>query len=156
MKNLLDRIISLQVLLGGLFLVGMIILTCSNILLREFDFPVRGVYEIMGFLGAVIFAFSLAYSAKKKEHLYVNILFDKFPERLKRFLGIISDFLCLAFFLMLSYQLLKKALILKDAGEVSETIRIVYYPFIFAVAFGILILALVLVYDFINKLGEKE
>ena len=156
MKALLNKIISLQVVLGGLFLVAMVFLTCTNILLREFGFPVRGVYEIMGFFGAVIFAFSLAYSAEKKEHLYVNILFDRFPEKLRRVSGLISDFLCFLFFLILSFQLVKKALILKDAGEVSETLLFVYYPFIIAAAFGVLILVFVLVHDFLIKFGGKE
>jgi len=156
MKFLLNKIISLQMLFGGLFLIGMVFLTCTNILLREFNFPVRGVYEIMGFFGAVIFAFSLAYSGLKKEHLYVPILFDRFPKQIKRVLGMLSDILCLSFFAILSFQLMKKALILKEAGEVSETLMIVYYPFIIAVALGVLILSFVLLYDFFDKFGVKD
>jgi hypothetical protein len=50
-----------------------------------------------------------------------------------------------------------KALTLKNAEEVSETLRIIYYPFTFAVAFGCLILSLALFTDLLKAiLSQKE
>ncbi len=108
MYNLLKKINSLQLFLGGCFLVMMIFLTCANILLRQFGVPVRGTFEIMGFLGAVIFAFSLGYSHEKKEHLYVSIIFDRFPEKVKKAARVINSFVCIFFFSLVSWQLVKK------------------------------------------------
>lgn len=155
MYNFLKRINSLQVFLGGCFLVMMIFLTCANILLRQFGVPVRGTFEIMGFLGAVIFAFSLGYSHEKKEHLYVSIIFDRFPEKVKKAAHVINSLVCIFFFSLVSWQLVKKALILKNVHEVSETLRIAYYPFILVLSFGVAVLVLYFIYELFIKFGDN-
>ncbi len=154
MDKFLKKLNSLQVVAGGCLLVLMIALTCTNIILRQFGLPVRGTFEIMGFLGAVIFALSLSYSHEKKEHLYVSIFFDKFPEKIKKTAQIINSFACITFFSLLSWQLLKKAIILKNVHEVSETLKLPYYPFILIFAFGVAVLVLLFIYElFINVRG---
>jgi len=155
MYNLLKKINSLQVFFGGCFLVMMIFLTCANILLRQFGVPVRGTFEIMGFFGAVIFAFSLGYSHEKKEHLYVSIIFDRFPEKVKKAARVINSLVCIFFFSLVSWQLIKKALILKNVHEVSETLRIAYYPFILIFSFGVAVLVLVFIYELFIKFGDN-
>ncbi len=155
MYNFLKKINRLQLFMGGCFLVMMIFLTCANILLRQFGVPVRGTFEIMGFLGAVIFAFSLGYSHEKKEHLYVSIIFDRFPEKVKKAARVINSFVCIFFFSLVSWQLGKKALILKNVHEVSETLRIAYYPFILVLSFGVAVLVLHFIYEFFIKFGDN-
>ncbi len=151
MDKFLKKLNSLQVLAGGCLLVLMMSLTCANILLRQFGFPVRGTFEIMGFLGAVIFALSLGYSHEKKEHLYVSIFFDRFPDVIKKTAQIINSFVCIGFFSLLSWQLFKKAVVLKNVHEVSETLRISYYPFILVFSFGVAVLVLLFIYELFIK-----
>ncbi len=151
MDKFLKKLNSLQVLAGGCLLVLMMSLTCANILLRQFGFPVRGTFEIMGFLGAVIFALSLGYSHEKKEHLYVSIFFDRFPDIIKKTAQIINSFVCIGFFSLLSWQLFKKAVVLKNVHEVSETLRISYYPFILVFSFGVAVLVLLFIYELFIK-----
>ncbi len=151
MDKFLKKLNSLQVLAGGCLLVLMMSLTCANILLRQFGFPVRGTFEIMGFLGAVIFALSLGYSHEKKEHLYVSIFFDRFPDAIKKIAQIINSFVCIGFFSLLSWQLFKKAVVLKNVHEVSETLRISYYPFILVFSFGVAVLVLLFIYELFIK-----
>ncbi len=155
-RYILNKINKFQVLLGGVFLMVMVFLTGANILFREFGLPVRGTYELMGFFGALIFAFSLAFSHERKEHLYVNIVYDRLPDFFKRILSVINKGVCMAFFGMLSFQLVKKAFVLKDVGELSETLRLPYYPFILATAFGVFILAVLLLHEVIEKIGGRE
>lgn len=155
-KRILDGINTVQVFIGGLFLVMMVALTFANILFREFGLPVRGTYELMGFFGAVIFALCLAFSHEKKEHLYVNIIHDRLPESLKRIFSMINKTVCLVFFSILSYQLVKKAFVLKNVGELSETLRLPYYPFIMVTAFGVFVLAVLLLYELVLKIGGRD
>ena len=155
-KRILDKINTVQVFIGGLFLLMMVLLTCANIFFREFGLPVRGTYELMGFFGAVIFALCLAFSHEKKEHLYVNIIYDRLPVFLKRVFSMINKAVCLVFFFILAYQLVKKAFVLKDVGELSETLRISYYPFILVTAFGVFVLAVLLLYELVLKIGGRD
>src|SRR4030042_3576289 len=64
----------------------------------------RGAYETVGFLGAVVIAFALGYSQKRKDHTVVDILTEKFPKRINRVLDAISYFITTIFFAIVSWQ----------------------------------------------------
>lgn len=142
---------------GGLFLVAMITLTCANIFIRQVYIPIRGTFELMGFAGAIVTAFALGYTQMGKGHIAVDVLVNTYPKPLKRIVSVISHGISCLFFSIASWHIVQKALTLKNAGELSETLTIIYYPFTFAVAFGCLVLALGLFIDFLQALlPEKE
>ena len=142
--------------IGGVFLVGMILLTCANIFIRQFYIPIRGTFELMGFAGAIVTAFSLGYTQLTNGHIAVDILVNSYPKTIRRTISIINYTVCCVFFLIVSWHIVLKALTLKNAGEVSETLRIVYYPFIFAVALGCLVLSLALFTDFLKIIWPQK
>jgi hypothetical protein len=45
---------------------------------------------------------------------------------------------------------------ISKSGEVSETLKIVFHPFIYCVAFGFAVFALTLIIDFIKNLKSEE
>jgi hypothetical protein len=51
------------------------------------------------------------------------------------------------FFGLLGWQIAKLANILRTSGEVTETLRVIYYPFTYGVALGCFLLSLVLIVD---------
>lgn len=59
--------------IGGVFLVGMIVLTCGNIVFRLVWVPIRGTFELMGYFGAIVTAFALGYTQMKRGHIAVEI-----------------------------------------------------------------------------------
>ena len=147
----------LLTLTGGLFLIGMILLTCANIFIRQFYIPIRGTFELMGYAGAVVTAFALGYTQFTNGHISVDVLVNTYPKPLKRTISIINHGVCCVFFIVTSWHIVQKALTLKNAGELSETLRIIYYPFTLAVAFGCFILALALFTDLLKAiLPQKE
>ena len=153
-NKLLNKLLTLT---GGAFLLGMILLTCANIFIRQFHIPIRGTFELMGYAGAVVTAFALGYTQFTNGHISVDILVNAYPKPLKRVISIINHGVCCLFFLIASWHIVQKALTLKNAGELSETLRIIYYPFTFAVAFGCFILALALFTDLLKAvLPQKE
>ncbi len=153
---MMKKINSLLVTLGGCFLVVMILLTCANIGFRQFGFPVRGTFEIMGFLGAVVFALGLSYSHERKEHLYVSILFDKFPKSVQQALKRLNSLVCICFFSLLAWQLAVKAWNLKMVNELSETLRIAYYPFVFVLSFGVFVFVLLYIVELLFNPGDDR
>ena len=145
--TLLKKMTRIQLALGGSVLVAMIVLTCANIFLRQLGLPIRGTFELMGFMGALIFALSLGYSSEKKEHIYVSILFHRLPIPFQRGAKLLSDLISLLFFGLLSFQLVKNGLNLKVVEEVSETLRIPYYPVVIVVALGTGFLSLQFIFE---------
>ncbi|MCD4722815.1 MAG: TRAP transporter small permease subunit [Desulfobacula sp.] len=149
----LNRILTL---IGGVFLVGMVVLTCSNIFCRIVWVPVRGTFELMGYFGAIVTAFALGYTQIKRGHIAVDVLINTFSPRKKRVLHIINASICFVFFALAAWQIAVKATTLMTTGEVTETLRIIYYPFTYAVSFGCLVLSLVLLSELVKLFFYKK
>jgi TRAP-type C4-dicarboxylate transport system permease small subunit len=146
------RVNQLLLTVGGVFLLAMILLTCSNIVLRIVWVPVRGTFELMGFFGAVVTTFALGYTQIRKGHIAVDVLINTFSPRTRRWLNIVNSVLGLVFFSLVAWQMVLKAMTLSATGEVTETLRIAYYPFTYGVALGCGALALVFLTDLFNAL----
>ncbi len=158
----LDKIIQtsvkILVFVGGLFLVGMICLTCANIFFRVVWFPIRGTFEFMGYFGAIVTAFALAYTEMHRGHIAVDVIVNRFPQNIRKVLYVVNSFVCFVFFAIATWYIFKKATILLRTGEVTETLQIIYYPFTYAVALGFGVLSLVLLSNSIKTLfpGEED
>ncbi|MFN2359422.1 MAG: TRAP transporter small permease subunit, partial [Desulfotignum sp.] len=81
-------------LTGGAFLVGMILLTCANIFLRQIFVPIPGTFELMGYAGAVVTAFALGYTQFTNGHISVDVLVNMYPRPLKRLVTLINTGVC--------------------------------------------------------------
>jgi len=159
--RVLDKIsgslIGLLKWIGGFFLVSMILLTCANILFRLVGMPIRGTFELMGFFGAIVTAFALGYTQTRRAHISVDIFVNTFSKKTRRVIDAINHAICFLFFSIAAWQIGIKATTLMNTGEVTETLRIVYYPFTYGVAFGCAALSLVLFADLIMLFfPEKE
>ena len=141
---------------GGVAVLALMALATVNVGLRVVGVPFRGTYEFVGFLGAVVIAFALGYTQKRKDHIVVDILTEKFPKRVNRVLDGISYFVTMIFFAVVSWQVFVWAIKIWQSQEVSETLKVIYYPFIFSVAVGFAVFSLTLIVDFLKNLQIRE
>ena len=140
---------------GGVSLLALTLLATMNVALRFFQVPVGGTYEIVSFLGAIVTAGALGYTQKRKDHIVVDILSEKFPAKVKRVLDRASHALILVFFSVVSWQTFVYAKRLLRTGELSETLKIAYYPFVFLVGIGFAVLALTILLDLIETVWTR-
>jgi TRAP-type C4-dicarboxylate transport system permease small subunit len=141
---------------GGVAVLALMALATINVGLRVVGVPFRGTYEFVGFLGAVVIAFALGYTQKRKDHIVVDILTEKFPKQVNRVLDGISYFVTMIFFGVVSWQVFVWAIKIWKSQEVSETLKVIYYPFIFSVAVGFAVFSLTLIVDFLKNLQTRE
>lgn len=142
--------------IGAVSLVMMIALTCGNIFLRIVWMPVKGTFELMGFFSAVVTAFSLGYTQMQKAHTGIDVFVNLFSEKTRRTLNGINNLILTVFFFVLGWQLLKWGTTLWRAGEVSETLRIAFYPFVYGVGVGCFGLALALLVELSKTFGQEK
>jgi TRAP-type C4-dicarboxylate transport system permease small subunit len=116
----------------------------------------RGAYETVGFLGAIVIAFALGYTQKRKDHIVVDILTEKFPKRVNRLLDGVNYFITTIFFAIVSWQVFVWGMKISRSGEVSETLKIVFHPFIYSISFGFAVFSLTLIIDFLKNFKSKE
>ena len=124
--------------------VGMMTLTCLDVLLRFFRHPIPGTYEIVGMLSAVFVSFSLARTSVDQGHIAVDFLVQRLPLRLQHAIEAVNTGICALLFTVVCRQCVSYAQDLKSSGEVSMTLQMPIHPFVFGIAVGCAMLSLVL------------
>jgi TRAP-type C4-dicarboxylate transport system permease small subunit len=137
--------------LAGASLLGLTLLATANVALRTFRVPVSGAYEVVSFLGAIVTAGALGYTQKRRHHIVVDILSSKYPPRLKAAVDRASHVIMFLLFAVVSWQTAMYGLRLARAGEVSETLKIPFHPFVYVTAMGFGVLALTILLDLLES-----
>ena len=146
----------LRLVLGGIAVLALMSLATANVVMRIFHIPIRGSYELVSFLGAVVIAFSLGYTQQRKNHIVVEILTDKFPRAVHRILDIANAAVTMVFFGIIAWQVYRWGIKIAETGELSETLKMIYHPFVFCVALGFASLSVTLFVDFFKAVLGRE
>jgi len=149
----LDKVLAF---VAGISLAIMITLTVSNIVLRQVWLPIKGTFELLGLFGAVTAAFALAYTQRQNMHIAVTILVDRFPPRVKRLLNIINAILCGGFFGLAAWRITVWSSTLVTSGELTETLQMPFYPFVYATALGCASLAFLFLVELLGYAFGKD
>lgn len=135
---------------GGVALFLMMVISVANMTMRYFGKPLGPAYELVGFLGAVTVSFPLAYAQVKRSHIAVDILSSRFSRTLRRTVAGIGLVLGMMFFCLATWQVAVFANTMRLTGELSETTKMSYYHFVFAVSAGCGLMVFSLLVDFMN------
>jgi TRAP-type C4-dicarboxylate transport system permease small subunit len=155
--SLNQKLLNLLLVAGGVSLLTMLGLTCYNIAMRPFHLSISGVYELMGYCGAIVITCGLAYAQSKKAHLRVDLVVNSYPRPIRSLIHFINHLICILIAGIAVWKIGVKGWTFYSTGEVSETLLLHYYPFTFGVAAGFSVLALLLVADLIGDLsGDGE
>jgi TRAP-type C4-dicarboxylate transport system permease small subunit len=130
----------------------MMMLTCIDVMLRLFWQPIPGTYELVGFIGTVIVSLALAYTSIERGHIAVELLVERLPKKLQPFIEGINSLIGLALFSLIAWQSTVYAADLKSSGEVSLTLEMPTYPFVFGISIGCGMLCVVLLVEFIQSM----
>jgi TRAP-type C4-dicarboxylate transport system permease small subunit len=145
-------------IVGGVAVLALMSVATANVVLRIFHIPFRGAYELVSFIGAIVIAFALGFTQQRKGHIVVDILTERFPKKLSKILDLVNHFVTMVFFAVVAWQIYRVGMQIWSSGELSETLKIIYHPFIFAVSAGFITLSLTalvqLMYDM--RSGEEN
>ena len=143
---------------AGAAIVAMMILTCADVVLRYFRRPIPGTYELVCFLGAVAVAFAMAYTTIKKGHVSVSFVVELFPQKIQDIIACLTTSFGLCLFVFVTWQSMVYANDLRLSNEVSLTLELPFYPFVYGIGFSAAVVCLILLSDLIKnalKILEK-
>lgn len=136
--------------------VFIMLLTVADVIGRVFNRPVPGTYELVSFVGALIISFALPYTSIEKGHIAVDFLMQKMPYRVRVTVNVLNALISMALFVLISWQSAVYGHNLKTSGEVSATLQLPVYPFLYGISLGCAMLALVLFIEFVSQLKGAE
>jgi TRAP-type C4-dicarboxylate transport system permease small subunit len=136
---------------AGLTLIAMMLVTVADMVLRVLDRPLAGTYEIIGWLAAVSTAFALGYTQLHRGHVSINLAVVRLGPKTRTALECLVQFVSLLLFGFAAWRITLYAAVLQESGSLSETLKIIVYPWVYAVALGAAGLALALLVDFLRS-----
>jgi TRAP-type C4-dicarboxylate transport system permease small subunit len=141
--------------LAGAALVFIVVLTTADVVLRAFKRPILGTYEIVAFTGAVVILFALPLSSWIRSHIYVDFFILKFSQRVQNIFHVVTRCMAIFLFFLFGWNVLKYAADLQRTAEVSVTLKLPFYPIIYAMGICCFVQCLVLLCDLIKIAGGE-
>ncbi len=152
-ENIMIKSSKICDLLAGLILAGTALLVTANVVGRTFfAYSILGTYEMVGFLTAAAVGLSLARCALENGHIAIEFIAEKFSPKVQRLTRLILGLPAMVFLFFAAYHLFAYGTRLARANEVSSTTQMIFYPYIYLVGLGFLLLALVVLMQFLRQL----
>lgn len=134
-------------------LTFMMSLTMADVILRSVSRPIIGTYEIVGLSSAIAIGFAVPFTSWKRGHVFMDFVVDKLPQGRRNVLMVSTRLMVILLFIFIGTNLFMLAREYYVSGEVSQTIRMPIYPFIYAVGFACFVECYVIFCDILKIVG---
>ncbi|MEE4261182.1 MAG: TRAP transporter small permease [Desulfobacteraceae bacterium] len=143
-------------IIGAACLVGMMMLTCVDVVGRAFGHPVFGSVEIVGFMAILSVVMAMPYTHQVQGHIGVEIIVRLFSEKTQTIIDIWTGITSLILFAIVTWRMTVYANTMKASGEVSMNLELPEYGIIYMTAFCLLIFTLIILKDILNNIRKLK
>jgi len=150
-----EKLSRLMNVIAYIALTFIMLLTTADVVLRMFDYPIIGTFEMVGFGGAIVVGFGIPLTSWLRGQICVDFVVQSFPNWGKNAMNILTRLIGIGLFILVGYNLLLYAGDLYKSGEVSLTIKLPFYPIAYGMGVCCFIQCLVLVTDIVKIIGGK-
>jgi TRAP-type C4-dicarboxylate transport system permease small subunit len=134
--GIIRRIANILNSLAEFFLVCMVFLTVADVIFRVIGAtPILGTYELVGVMGGLVIAFAVPKTSWERGHVFVDILIEGRSDTVKNIFYVITRIMGIVIMFLVGWNLIDKGWFLQKTGQVSPTLRMPYYPWVYA--FGV-------------------
>ena len=140
-------------IMGAVFMMGMVALTCVDVVGRFFGHPIFGSIELVIFMATLSVATALPYTHQVKAHIGVEILVRLFSKRVQTIMDLFTGFLSLVLFALVTWRMAVYAHTIQKSGEVSMSLEFPEYVLIYTVSFCFLIFFLLIIRDILENIA---
>ncbi|MBT8372948.1 MAG: TRAP transporter small permease [Deltaproteobacteria bacterium] len=141
-------------IIGAACLVGMMLLTCVDVVGRAFGHPIFGSVEIVGFMATLAVVMAMPYTHQVQGHIGVEILVRLFSEKTQIIVDICTGIISLVLFAVVTWRMTVYANTMKKSGEVSMNLELPEHLVIYVTAFCLLTFTLIILRDIINNIRK--
>jgi len=141
---------------AGVFSLAIMMLVTTVDVLSRFFFnaPITGSIEITGFLLVLTILLGIPYAAAKREHITIDIVTSKLPDRMRLNLTSITLFIAIVLFGVVVWRSVDYAFLMHRMHRVTAVLRMPISPFVLVVAFGFAVTGLVLLINLLQNIDR--
>jgi TRAP-type C4-dicarboxylate transport system permease small subunit len=143
-------------IIGAACLVGMMLLTCVDVVGRAFGHPIFGSVEIVGFMATLAVVMAMPYTHQVQGHIGVEIVVRLFSEKTQTIIDICTGIVSLILFAVVTWRMTVYANTMKASGEVSMNLELPEHFVIYVTAVCLLIFTLIIFQDLINNIRKLK
>ena len=155
MMSLFNRIISILnrglACVAGVSLVAMVLVTVGEMVFRMFGKPMAGTVETIGWLSATTTAFALGYTQIHQGHVSIDLFTRRLGPLLQVTVSVLVYLASTVLFVIVTWNVIRHAGVLRETGSLSETMKVIVYPWVYLVSLGCAGLTLALILDFLKS-----
>ncbi len=141
-------------IIGAACLVGMMFLTCTDVVGRLMGHPIFGSVELVGFMATLAVAMALPYTHQVKGHIGVEILWQVFSEKTRAIVDLCTSILSLGLFGVVTWRMALYAHTIQKSGEVSMNLELPEHIIIYTVAFCFIIFTFIILQNIIQTIKK--
>ena len=141
-------------IIGAACLVGMMLLTCVDVVGRAFGHPIFGSVEIVGFMATLAVVMAMPYTHKVQGHIGVEIVVRMFSEKTQTIIEVCTGLVSLILFAIVTWQMVDYANTMKASGEVSMNLELPEHWIIYVTAFCLLVFTLIILRDVLDNVRK--
>lgn len=138
---------------AGIFIT--VVITVTEFVFRSFGKPIEGTYDIIGLIQVILVCFALPYCTFQKGHIRVDMFMERLPKRVQTVIDGIISLLSLSFFLVVAWQSVVLGSSFRRTGDVSMTVFIPFYPFVYIIALSCVCVALLILSDIVESIVSE-
>lgn len=167
-ENRLKDLVRYMYYIAGFAIVVMMVITTTDVFMRfcvtlyakfQWSFleswkPIPGTYDLVAMAGSIAAALAMAHTTVESGHVAVSILTRLFTDKLRNIVRLITDILSGLLFGILSVQSVIYARDLKESGEVTMTMQLPFYPFVYLLALSAFTVTLIFLISVIKDIKE--
>jgi TRAP-type C4-dicarboxylate transport system permease small subunit len=137
---------------GRIGFFALMALVTINVILRYVWVSISGAYDYVQVLTAISVAAAIAFTAYERGNIEIELLMERFSERVQGVMACIMTLISLVFFAMASWWVITLGHDMQVAGETTMTVYMPYAPFLYFIAAGLALMVLALLGQFIRQL----
>jgi len=150
-RGLVDRLVALLKRIGGAALVGMVVMTCFDVVTRYFGHPIFGAVEIVSFMATILLACAMPLTEVEKGHVGVDLFVRKLSPRAQAITDAVTGLISTLLFAVVSWRMFLYAATIRKSGEVSMSLQWPTHVFVYLVAVAFAVLSLVILSQFLDN-----
>lgn len=137
---------------GQLALVLVMLVIVANILLRAWWVPLKGSYEMVEILGAILLSLGVAHCAAHRGHVAVGFLVDGMAPRKRAVIDLCTHLIFAVIMFYVTWGMIEYAGKMYARGYATTSLNIPLFPVYYLVGFGMALLFVVIVMQLLQSI----
>ena len=154
--KIVQWILDVMKIIGAACLVGMMLLTCVDVVGRAFGHPIFGSVEIVGYMAILSVVMAMPYTHHVRGHIGVELLVRLFSEKTQTIIDICTGIVSFILFAIITWRMTVYARTMHESGEVSMNLELPEHVVIYVAAICILVFTLIILKDIIDNIRKLK